>query len=147
MRDLADFLRARLDEDEQAAQLMNQHYPAPWEVADRGWMAHVTADAPGFRVVTQLEQGNGAPEGTDDLWLGEVIGHVARHDPARVLAEIEAKRGILAMYDSLTETIHPPTSGISLQAARTQQLAIMKTLKLLAAPYSDHPEYQETWRP
>jgi hypothetical protein len=57
--------------------------------------------------------------------------HVARWDPARVLAEVEAKRRIVEH--------HSPDDNWSYGEPCT-------TLHLLALPYSDHPDYHEDWR-
>lgn len=65
---------------------------------------------------------------------GDNFAHVLRHDPARVLAEVEAKRRIVDLCD--TET--PETGGLPLA---------IRTLRLLALPYADHPDYDEAWRP
>lgn len=131
MKDLADFLRARCDEEQTEARQA------------------------GVRSVTWNERGTWWLEGVEHVVVGDEeafchphnAAHIERHDPARVLADVEAKRGILDMYDQLTAIIRNPASDLSLQAARTQQLAIIKTLKLLAAPYASHPDHKETWRP
>lgn len=55
------------------------------------------------------------------------------HDE-RVLAEVEAKRQIIDLC--ATET--PETGGLPLA---------LRTLRLLAMPYAEHPDYDEAWRP
>ncbi|MER6350694.1 DUF6221 family protein [Streptomyces sp. NPDC001634] len=142
MTDLMQFLRSRLDEDERRARLMEQHYPSPWEMSDRGWMAHVVANGPVFREVVRLEQWHGQPEG---IWLGEVIQHAARHDPGRVLREIDTKRRLLKVHERLPvgefcSTCDAP-SGIPGMPYGCV------TLRLLALPYADHHDYCEEWRP
>ena len=62
--------------------------------------------------------------------------HIARHDPARVLAEVEAKRALIE------ETIRP-WLGNDQTTGRIAWVA----LRLLAWPYADRPGYQEVWRP
>lgn len=60
--------------------------------------------------------------------------HIARHDPERVLREVEAKRRILAAYENTDRdgpVMDVPTSVIL----------------LLALPYADRPGYREEWRP
>jgi hypothetical protein len=120
--ELVTWLRARLDEDERAARSCAAIYPPPWNTSDRGWMATVRADEPDFRVVTELEQWHGQPE---DAWLGDFIEHIARHDPQRVLAEIDAKRRIIDRSSLYAQDL----------------------LKLLALPYADQPGWREEWRP
>lgn len=58
-----------------------------------------------------------------------MLDHIARHDPARVLAECQAKRRIVA----------PWVGTVTENEARV--------LLALAAVYADHPDYSEEWRP
>jgi hypothetical protein len=67
--------------------------------------------------------------------------HSARHDPARVLREVAAKRAMVrawveAMQEQLAE--HTDTDFIVLC-----ELALAH----FAAVYSDHPEYRPAWLP
>lgn len=62
--------------------------------------------------------------------------HVASHGPARVLAECEAKRRIVAGL-----------SGVLAQSRNEQQIQnAQTTLGHLAAVYADHPDYRDEWR-
>jgi hypothetical protein len=65
----------------------------------------------------------------------EHLAHIARHDPARVLAEVVAKRRILDLFT-------PPVSEWGSETLRLYGLA-----QLLALPYADRPGYREEWRP
>jgi hypothetical protein len=95
-------------------------------------------------------------------WTPELVGHgpggpgaaehVARHDPARVLAECSAKRRIvLACRDARPETAfvgtHPPGMADFPATAHGQHQLAALTLALLALPYADHPHYRAEWRP
>lgn len=53
------------------------------------------------------------------------LSHIARHHPSRVLREVEAKRQLL---DALAP----------IEKYRW-------SLRLLALPYADHPDYQQEW--
>jgi hypothetical protein len=64
--------------------------------------------------------------------------HIARHDPARVLAEVEAKRRIVEMGASYVPELEHGDNG---------EWALDATLRLLALPYADHPDYRQEWRP
>jgi hypothetical protein len=120
--DLIAFLTARLDEDEAVAK----------RAADR-------MGSPDWR------QGE-ADDGRDIVMMGEhevgmhsLIGaHIARHDPARVFREVEAGRAILAEYDRAL--VKAPGN-----------VPLISTLKRLmqarAEVYSDHPDYDQAWRP
>lgn len=73
--------------------------------------------------------------------------HIARHDPARVLAEVEAKRGVLRQYLDLREQVRNPVSAENRMRARALQGEIGDVLRLLALPYADRPGYRDEWRP
>lgn len=59
--------------------------------------------------------------------------HIVRHDPARVLREVEAKRRMIAECEA---TIR---QGLSMGLAETM-------LAMLAEPYQDHPDYPKGGR-
>lgn len=117
---LVEFLRARLDEDEQAARAASgpkARYPY-WALSE--WQGR---EEPHSLI------GQGTPEHptvlghfTYDPIFTTHAEHIVRHDPARVLAEVEAKRRIVFEV-------------------------AMPVLALLALPYADHPDYREEWRP
>jgi hypothetical protein len=103
-----------------------------------------------------------AGEGGQENWNTAAVGHgpagprsaehVARHDPARVLAECAAKRRtIQACRDARPEmaflgTRPPGMADFPIAAHGQHQLAAV-TLALLALPYADHPHYRPEWRP
>ena len=75
-----------------------------------------------------------------------VAVHIARWDPARILAEVDAKRRIIAG--------HPPNPPRSAQGDFCQTCDVRgggpypcDTLRLLALPYADRPGYWGSWRP
>ncbi len=90
-------------------------------------------------VDTRLEEGvyrgiAWCSNGHDDDLANAV--HIARHDPARVLREVEATRALIAAIE------HPdpnqgPEYGYGLRLA----------LMFRAAVYSDHPDYDQSWKP
>ena len=129
MDDLVQFLRARLDEDEKTARHATQ---GPW-VDELG---HPIRGGYELRfIIAQQAQ----------RWNSQ---HIARHDPARVLAEVEAKRQIIdecaywigKINSSATDKYPYPNL-----AERGE--VVLPVLTLLALPYADHPDYRDTWRP
>ncbi len=82
----------------------------------------------------------------DDLPSGrfaDLATHHARWQPARVLAECEAKRRIVE-YASAHEADEPlMTRG----RAHPGLTPFRYTLRLLALPYADHADYRQEWRP
>ena len=115
---LAEFLLARIAEDEAAARVvMRPDERHPW--GDR-----TLSPVPVERIPNEVRG-----------YLGSSWGeHFARHDPARVLAECEAKRRVVAWVKQWPWRAEPPSSVDGL-------------LPLLALPYADHPDYDESWRP
>jgi hypothetical protein len=78
--------------------------------------------------------------------------HVARHDPARVLAECAAKRRlVLACRDSGFDRAflgaRPRGLADFLLSPHDQHQLAALTLALLAMPYADHSDYRPEWRP
>lgn len=60
-------------------------------------------------------------------------------EPARVLAECEAKRQIVAMQAENDDVRHEP--GFHYKAQMIEGI-----LRTLALPYADHPDYNARWR-
>ncbi|MBB6440226.1 hypothetical protein HNQ79_006741 [Streptomyces candidus] len=79
--------------------------------------------------------------------------HIARHDPARVLAEVDATRRIMEIHKPAVPRARPNrergcltcTSAQSWDAEANE--ALCATLRLLALPYEGQPGYREEWRP
>ena len=130
MDELVAFLRARLDEEEAFAQA------TVWEGSGNK-LAWERAASATFDV------------GGDEFYAGDsaIANHIARHDPARVLADVEAKRQALAKcaewlsYRPVGDTdVDRGSDGAYVDAAETM-------LRLLALPYADHADYREEWQP
>lgn len=141
MSDLAAFLTARLDEDEAAAKAA---WGTEWD-----WRYLVSP----FR---------------EPCSTAHTV-HIARHDPARVLRGVEAKRKILAEHPvdaellswslGATEVVagrQPPMSiclrcHIEVPDAREDEDACRHedwpcpTLRALAGEWSDHADYDQAW--
>jgi Family of unknown function (DUF6221) len=130
--DLVQFLRARLDEDEALA----REAPAgPWHIGNavdptQPCSVHMF---PSVRLVA------------DGLnWL--VAEHIARHNPARVLDEVAAKREIVSDYEYAALTLSaasPNTPPYDLMTGATNTLKRM--LRVLARAYRKHPEFDPAW--
>jgi len=153
--DLTDFLMARIAEDEALArEVKTADFPSPW-----------TCDVY-------------APSVTDDAFLRDadggaifesewsatsdrrVVAHIARHDPTRVLAECEAKRRIVALfeeererrdiynrdYDSGEYDFNENDLRARL-ASNAHCRGLEEAMLALALPYANHPDYDEAWRP
>ena len=124
---LVEFLKARLDEDEQMARRATAVSPAPWRVdAAAGAVrdVHGAAVSGHWRALAALA-GTVAPD------------HIVRHDPARVLAEVGAKRWLVdrAVHVMAHATNHAEVT------------AWLHVIQRLASVHADHPDYQQGWCP
>ena len=121
--DLIAFLNARLDEDKAAAAKAQKKRRSPWRVIDSIRM-RVISGSPNRDLVVAETPGDG------------IADHIARHDPARVLREVEAKRAMLAELTRWPFDYRPECND-----------PIRLFVRQLAAIYSDHPDYREEWKP
>lgn len=134
---LVEFLRARLAEDQQWARAAAEGDGyAGWDVPSTGVVQVAGGDLDGLVV---------AP--------CEAAHHIARHDPARVLAEVEAKRRIVHAHDrphhcSGEQSVVDGQPWELWEDEHTENTeGVCYTLRLLALPDADHPDYDPTWRP
>lgn len=119
--DLAAFLRARLDEDERTAR--------------HAFGGH-NDDGPEW---TEVSSG-ALSTGSELHGIGDsaITRHMERWDPARVLADVDAKRRIIAEHPWRREPDWP--SGRQCRQCATEHPC--QTLRLLALPYAAHPGYR-----
>lgn len=68
--------------------------------------------------------------------------HIARHDPARVLADVAAKRKIV---DVAAESVALKDLSYYEDHSGERELAAF-VLRQLAQPYADHPAFDPAWR-
>lgn len=145
MDDLVQFLRDRYDEETTEARAAT---PGPWTV-DSKVHAEAIRAANGTDVVAGGRWGGEASvfESTEDAV------HIARHDPARVLRDVEARRALMkqafiyeAKIDGEWGCCHDAEQIEAGECEETSPNEIT-ALRLLALPYSDHPDYRTEWRP
>lgn len=129
--ELVDFLRARLDEDEAVARRAHEYASPEWHL-DGEYGETVLWWPPEFHT----------PYEEDKHWRGLAVDasgiapHIARHDPARVLAEVEARREIVALH----------AEGASdLFCSHCEHEPPCPTLRLLARPFRAHPDFDPAW--
>ncbi|MCQ4119872.1 DUF6221 family protein [Rhodococcus tibetensis] len=122
--DIVDFLNARLDEDERIADEARCLVPGKWE--SRG-IDLIYADVDGVAGTLRHE---------------EDAVHIARHDPARVLREVAAKRKIVETYREARE--HPDYRTDPVLHAMVKQHKQFALLPLTEV-YREHPDFGR-WR-
>lgn len=67
-------------------------------------------------------------------------------NPARVIADLAAKRAIIALHaDDYTDTGDIDTDAEI--CVRCQEAWPCETLRLFASVYSDHADYRQEWKP
>lgn len=135
MDDLIAFLRARLDDDEQTAKAAtwDEDMSARWQAGSSSYDKR--RSSPRWYVMDAYDDGvigDVDPQGNDDEGVAR---HIACHDPARVLAEVDAKRRRLEL---LADAIRRGHDDYDIAT---------ELLPLEALPYANHPDYKDTWRP
>jgi hypothetical protein len=174
--DLVEFIRARLAEDELWALAASSpdswrgdYPPVPtgvrwtwalgdnWEPYEIDPMEEHIGESAGDQSLTLVtvdewprrEPGYGHTHFRHDVisYAEEVRtvdgAHIARHDPARVLRDVAAKRRILALADKTRAW----TDGSAGATAGYAAAIVSDTLRLLALPYVDHPDFRPEWSP
>jgi len=174
---VVEFLTARLDEEQAIAERAAATEPGIWAVcvSDGGQDLEVLGQFKRDHPVPQPPQplkgdwyavagwswDDLDPCGLDTTDLVPTAEHIARHDPARVLADIAAKRAILALHahyveqkreggkyldtwrpDEGCETCHWDNDCGCIENSGYP----CDTVGLLASVYADHPEFDPAWR-
>lgn len=136
---IVDFITARVEEDEVIARRASTVVPAPWRYVEE---RNVILDA------HNLDLG---------LRVGYVEGqHIPRHDPARVLREVAAKRQILAEHrrvDSRPDWPggpEPACHGCGAGKRSWEEYAVpdvndCPVLRALASVWAGHADFRAEW--
>jgi hypothetical protein len=147
--ELTDFLLARIVEDEETARAANGPRWAAGDgnVSEGGLYALQGDTSDGWTIAWfELGTANEAKDGGRQLprwpkmerYAQENADHAARHDPARVLRECEAKRRIVK------DAQRNPNASWDAYAIGRDDLA-RQVLRSLAAVYTDHPDFDPAW--
>lgn len=148
MTGLAEWLEAQIAEDERIAREVPEQY-RQWECTEfddemrNGEM----------RRVWMLDTGRATVEDGFEGLNPSDLRHIARHDPARVLAECNAKRRIIAeafLYEAKIDSewgcCHTAEQIQAGECPETPPDEI-EMLRALASAFEGRPGYQETWKP
>jgi hypothetical protein len=150
---ITEFLLARIAEDEAAA---SRYSLRNWRAVDGYTVQGDFGVAGRERVDSATDWGICRTAARSDA------DFIARHDPARVLRECEAKRRIVRMHERLGSA-YPRETWTYPEAADTCATCgpgdswqakdepygeyPCLTLRVLASVYADHPDYRDEWRP
>lgn len=129
---LTEFLLARIAEDEAVAHRFDT-------TAYREWTYRPYGDRLGGECVPMGGQVSISEDWHDTGYVG-VSDHIARHDPARVLAECAAKRAVVLTLTAWEPDSAPPPR------VETAEHDAWRMLTALAQPHADHPDFDEAWR-
>jgi Family of unknown function (DUF6221) len=152
--DLVQWLGVQLDEDERIALKSVEQAIVNLAGADAASVAnwHVAErPATGTFVATRDQWGRAAE--IVPTYGGAHAAHIAEHDPARVLREIESKRRLIkliflyeAKIDGEWGCCH---AADQIEAGLCEEIQPddVEALRLLALPYSDRPGYRAEWAP
>jgi hypothetical protein len=122
---LTEFLLARIDEDEAIARGAT---PGPWSLDDNECCVY----SPEVGILAQVAVGGGDGTEVD-------AAHIARHDPARVLADCKAKREALIFAKAVQADMERNVpSAFTVTVQRTIE-------RNLASIWADHPDYDPEW--
>lgn len=183
---LTEFLLARIAEDEETARAATPgpwrasvafcnvppgdpdwDTPASYSVDCRPMRLRDSDNEAGFEVIPVDAWQDAEVWGSIAIWdvddhystkydVGADHSHIARHDPARVLAECDAKRRIVAAHP-LTGSVIPEgyvgrNEGFGCETCHdwdgvTEALGNCDTLLALALVYAEHPDYRDEWKP
>lgn len=147
---IVEFLEARIAEDEATAR-----EAAGFEDTARRWEVGQDGNA--------IE-----PDVAPTVWA-YAAQHIARHDPARVLAECEAKRRIVDLHQNWPVLVEAEPQmrilhddPLDMAVSMSQQFAWLTEqeyrsrfgdeppttpmLRALASVYADHPDFDLAWR-
>ncbi|MFE5790620.1 DUF6221 family protein [Rhodococcus erythropolis] len=134
MSRIVEFLEARLVEDEVMAHEAAQHLSGIWTFDNGEADARRQELAKGGRFGAHPSVG-GITSGCRYNAESE-MKHIARHDPARVLREVSAKRIVMATIRRRIEQGWGYHYNEDMLADDLAPLVIV---------YSDHPDYQHEW--
>lgn len=121
---LTDFLLARFAEEEAAAR----------DAGGRRWYAVGGEIGDDPRGLSCFE------------YVGDLAEHMARWDPARVLAECEEKRNLVNYAAFMLQAWADKPGGAYPDMTRRERHTANVILMHLAAVYADHPDYRPEWR-
>ena len=136
---IAGFLSGRLDEKEAIAQAATA---GPWHIPEHDPLFYCVDSSDGSGRICKFGDRSCGDDVNNSL-------HIVRHDPARVLRDIAAKRVVLAEYAAFREVMdEQQAAGEQTGAGVSSGARLLEHLiRVFAAVDCDHPDYDRRWRP
>jgi hypothetical protein len=132
--DKAAALSAAAEHDDLTAEPRPNWYVQQWAHPDETAVV-ADSESSAWPVARLKDRPDGAPS--------ERAAHIALHDPARTLREVEATQAMLAEYHRAAESLR-----LYPNAVNAASLLIAQTmLQHAASTWSDHSSYEESWKP
>ncbi|MEV8046397.1 DUF6221 family protein [Streptomyces griseoluteus] len=131
MDDLVQWLTAQLDVEDRVARAAAEESHPEWSPGDKNLGSQVST----------AEYGDPVVVGPWDYLDWDVRQHIAAHDPARVLREIDAKRRVMKRHHDFQGWCAGCGNDL------TNQINDCPELRDLASTYADRPGFREEWRP
>lgn len=146
--DLPAFFAARLDEDEAAAKAAESAFSMDKAAPRRARSPWIAAGS--LLLAAQPDGSHGDIAEVIDYGLNEVLEHAARHDPARVLRDVEADRALLGALSRAAEEMRDPRfdpAESSCSHTAGEYDGLLLAVKIRAARFVPHPDYRDEWKP
>lgn len=141
---VAEFLTARLDEDQ--ADALATGDPRAWYVETRNARDYPqeVASLGNVALICNTFRGRGV-NGDEDPYV--TARHIARWSTKRVLAEVAAKRAILARWESpLPQELYDAHDWNEVEDGGKRDAVVDLIVRHLAAVYAEHPDFDPAWR-
>lgn len=150
---LIAFYRARLDEADALATAAANVDPSPWTASTS------SDNGPDIHREVPVRAGSGVVYNADDENLWETEGsstlcmlapsarHAAHHHPQAVLADIAAKRQLLAKFEAGVATAISAALVDLNGGTIVRTSGLRKTIAVLATAYRLHPDYLQEFAP
>ena len=164
MDDLVKWLGEQLDEDERTSREAASHAASALATRDRK-IDRYSPPYDGSHWSNDYDHVFATDHRVDSRRIAEIADcgdgafmltpHIAAHDPARVLREIDAKRQLIARggpfctsrCDEPGNEPKNPDTNWTTPLEHHLDCGAYQAAALLAAPYDQRPGYKETWRP
>lgn len=157
---ITEFLLARLAEDEAVAQAAANasltdepefawHRDSDWTLSSDDWTVITQSTRTIFGCCMDEKHVDGRGIGVAS---SAEVNHIARHDPARALREVAAKRRMVELCEQwpiMVEAMDEPRRWLTTEAYRAETgrdwPSTDPMIRALASVYSDHEDWREEW--